>query len=339
MSVTEADAPATATQKPARKEWHWQPEEPPQLSPLFSWPPRPVEAIKFVARSWVRLSEQLIFALMAVAVWFCLQPPLEAVKEFEFGWIAQVYARNLALMLLVAGGLHLYLYTYRKQGDELKFDPRDLARKARSFTFGNQVYDNMFWSIASGVTQWTIYECLILWAMANGYAPVMTFAESPVLFLGWFLFVPIFTSMHFYFVHRFLHWPPLYRIAHALHHRNANVGPWSGLSMHPIEHVLYLSSALIHLVLASHPIHLFYHMYWNTLGAATTHSGYEGLLVKDKNQLELGSFYHQLHHRYFECNYGNPPMPWDKWFGSFHDGSPEATERVKERRRRMHGTA
>ena len=67
------------------------------------------------------------------------------------------------------------------------------------------------------------------------------------------MFIPIFTSMHFYFVHRFLHWPPLYRIAHALHHRNANVGPWSGLSMHPIEHVLYLSSTLIHLVLASSP--------------------------------------------------------------------------------------
>ena len=216
---------------------------------------------------------------------------------------------------------------------------RDAVRRARSFTFGNQVYDNMFWSIASGVTQWTIYECLILWSMANGYAPVMTWSDSPLLFLGWFLLIPIYTSLHFYFVHRFLHWPPLYRLAHALHHRNANVGPWSGLSMHPIEHLIYLSSTLIHVVLASHPIHLFYHLYWNTLGAAMTHSGYEGLLVKDKNRLELGSFYHQLHHRYFECNYGNPPMPWDKWFGSFHDGSPEATERVRERRRRMHGTA
>ena len=28
----------------------------------------------------------------------------------------------------------------------------------------------------------------------------------------------------------------------------------------------------------------------------TTHAGYESLLVKDKKQLDLGSFHHQLHH-------------------------------------------
>ncbi len=339
MSVSEAENANTSTENRLRKEWNWHPELPVQNSPVFSWPPRPVAAVKFVARSWIRLSEQLIFALMAVAVWLYLQPALELCEEFALGWMAQVYARNLVLMIVVAGGLHLYFYTYKKQGKELKFDPRDLARKARSYTFGNQVYDNMFWSLASGVTQWTAYECLLLWAMANGHAPVMTWSDSPVGFLAWFIFVPIFTSLHFYFIHRLLHWPPLYRLAHSLHHRNANIGPWSGLSMHPLEHVIYLSSVLIHFVIPSHPIHLFFHMYWNGLGAATTHTGYEGVLVKDKNQLELGSFFHQLHHRYFECNYGNPPMPWDKWFGSFHDGSPEATERVKERRRRMHGTA
>ena len=54
---------------------------------------------------------------------------------------------------------------------------------------------------------------------------------------------------------------------------------------------------------------------------------------------ELGDFFHQLHHRYFECNYGTIEMPWDKWFGSFHDGTPEATAMVRERRRKMHGQA
>jgi sterol desaturase/sphingolipid hydroxylase (fatty acid hydroxylase superfamily) len=46
----------------------------------------------------------------------------------------------------------------------------------------------------------------------------------------------------FYFAHRLLHWPPLYELAHKLHHRNTNPGPWSGLSMHPIEHVIYFST-------------------------------------------------------------------------------------------------
>lgn len=335
MSAVEPDT----SPKPKSREWNHHPALPLENSPVFAWPPRPFAAVKWVTRSWIRISEQLIFALLAVLVWLYLQPSLEICKEFSLGWVAQVYVRNLVMMCAIAGGLHLYFYTWRKQGKALKYDPRELAGKGRAFTFNSQLLDNMFWTIASGVSQWTLYECLLMWGFANGYAPMLNWEDSPMLFLVWFLFVPIFTSMHFYWVHRFLHWPPLYRVAHALHHRNANIGPWSGLSMHPIEHVLYLSSVLVHFVLASHPIHVFFHMYWNTLGAATTHTGYEGMLIKDKNWVNLGAFHHQLHHRYFECNYGNQPMPWDKWFGTFHDGSPAATEMVRERRRRMHGTA
>ena len=42
-----------------------------------------------------------------------------------------------------------------------------------------------------------------------------------------------------------------------------------------------------------------------------------------------------MHHRYFECNYGSLEIPWDKLFGSFHDGTAAANERIKERRKRM----
>jgi len=45
--------------------------------------------------------------------------------------------------------------------------------------------------------------------------------------------------------------------------------------------------------------------------------------------------FHYLHHRYFNCNYGNPAVPWDKWFGSFHDGTDEA--KMKKRLQRMQG--
>ncbi|NNF81089.1 MAG: sterol desaturase family protein [Rhizobiales bacterium] len=339
MAVTETPQAVGAPAKPVREEWNWHPELPIGNSPVFDWPPRPVAAFRWFAKSWLRISEQSLFAVAAVIVWVYFQPALELCKELSLGWIAQVYVRNLVLMFVVAGGLHLYFISYKKQGKKLKYDLRDTASSGRSFTFNRQVWDNMFWSVASGVTQWTCYEVLMLWSFANGYAPFLNWSDNPALFLAWFIIIPIWASFHFYWIHRLLHWPPLYQMAHALHHRNTNVGPWSGLSMHPLEHLIYLSSVLIHLVIASHPIHVLFHMYFNTLGAATTHTGYEGMLVKDKNRLNLGSFHHQLHHRYFECNYGNQPMPWDKWFGSFHDGTPEATERVRERRRRMHGMA
>ena len=41
----------------------------------------------------------------------------------------------------------------------------------------------------------------------------------------------------------------------------------------------------------------------------------------------------EVHHRYFEVNYGMLLLPMDKWFGTFHDGSMEAHEEMKSRRR------
>ena len=106
--------------------------------------------------------------------------------------------------------------------------------------------------------------------------------------------------------------------------------------MHPIEHLIYISSVLIHFVIPSHPIIVLIHLYSRCLGPAFSHSGFEKLVVKDKALVDSADFHHQLHHRFFECNYGTVDAPWDRWFGSFHDGSAEATARVKEQRRRMY---
>ena len=149
--------------------------------------------------------------------------------------------------------------------------------------------------------------------------------------------MPLWESFYFYWIHRMIHIPFLYKHVHSLHHRNINVGPWSGMSMHPVEHAIYLGSVLIHFVVGAHPLHIIFHLQYFTLTAVTTHTGFQGLLIKDKDRVALGTFHHQMHHRYFECNYGSLEVPWDMWFGSFHDGTVEADERIKERRKRMTG--
>ena len=316
---------------PKIKGWNHIPKVPIQVSPLFSWPPRPKEILKWMWNSWFLITENLILIAVATVTYFWFQPSLEQAQTLSVGWIAKVYIRNIVLLGAVAGGLHLYFYTFTQQGQKLKYDPRPLMKSGKQFTLGGQVRDNMFWSLGSGVFFWTAYEVLMFWAMANGWAPVLLWVDNPIWFALLFLLTPIWISFHFYWIHRLLHWPPLYKLAHGLHHRNINVGPWSGLSMHPIEHLLFFSSILIHLVVPAHPLHILFHMQHQSLTAATSHTGFENLLVKDEKSLALGTFHHQLHHRYFEVNYGNLQMPWDKWFGSFHDGTAEAHERMKHR--------
>ena len=334
-----AEAALQSKQSDFARQWHYRPEVPIQVSPVFVWPPNPAKIGRWVWDRWFVLAENSIIAGLATLTWFFFQPSLEEAKTLAFGWIAAMFLRNLVLITVVAGGLHLYFHSRKRQGDRLKFDPRPLRTGSRSFTLNDQVRDNMIWTLTSGVAFWTGFEVLMFWAMANGYAPVLLWAENPVWFIALFFLTPAWISFHFYWIHRWLHWPPLYKAAHALHHRNTNVGPWSGLSMHPVEHLLFFSSVLIHWVVAAHPIHILFHMQHQALTAATSHTGFEGLLVKDKNRLALGTFHHQMHHRYFECNYGNLEVPLDKWFGSFHDGTEESHQKMKERRRKIQARA
>ncbi len=319
------------------KGWNHVPAVPIKVSPFFTWPLRPLDMLLWVWNSWFMITEKLIIVALAFISFYYFQPPLEETKTLAFGWIFEIYVRNLLLMAGVAGSLHLYFYTFTKQGKTLRYDPRPLMTKGKQFTLGGQIRDNMFWTLGSGVFVWTAYEVLMFWAMANGYAPMLTCASNTFWFIAMFAIIPVWESIYFYWIHRLLHVPFLYKHVHSLHHRNINVGPWSGLSMHPVEHVIYLGTVLIHWVVAAHPVHILFHMQYYTLTAATTHTGFEGLVIKDENRLKLGTFHHQMHHRYFECNYGSLELPWDKLFGSFHDGTDEANERMQERRKRMMG--
>ncbi len=319
------------------RHWLYRPDVPIQSSPFFAWPPQPMGIVHWVAARWFALAENLLLTLLAIGCWYWVAPSIEEARVLSFGWIFEVWLRNMVLMTTIAGGLHLYFHVWRRQGQGLKFDPRDIPPKGRVFTFDSQLWDNVFWTLASGVTLWTAYEVMMFWAMANGYAPMLDWESNPVTFIVILFLTPMWISFHFYWIHRVLHWPPLYRMAHALHHRNTNVGPWSGLSMHPIETFMFFSSVCIHFLVAAHPVHILFHMFHQGITAATSHTGFEGLLVKDKNRLHLGNFHHQMHHRYFECNYGNLEVPWDKVFGSFHDGTDVSHARFKQRRKHLMG--
>ena len=321
--------------KKVNSDWNYHPGIPLQNNSLFRLPLYPSFLIAWMYRNWLHLSEKVILVIISFLIWYFVYPSLDQTKNFELTWILQIWVINLVLMIMIAGGLHWYFYIIKGQEKRLKFDKREQG-KGKLWDFSNQVYDNMFWSLTSGIGQLTIFQSITMWLLANNYSPVNSFSSNLFWFFGFFLLLPIWSAFHFYWIHRFLHIPFFYKRYHSLHHRNVNVGPWSGFSMHPVEHLFYISSICIHWILASHPIHLIFHALYLGPGAAMTHTGYENLLIKDKKRLALGTFYHQLHHRYYECNYGNEEMPWDRWFGTFHDGSQLATEQTRARKKIMH---
>ena len=324
---------------PEKSPWLWHPELPISTSPLFAWPPQPRGALNYVLGKGFLWSPNLLYVGLAIVTWLSFGSSLERCVEFHVGWIAQLYAFNLAAVVVVAGSLQLYFYTFKRQGLELRIDPREQGANNPTFFTGSQVWDNIFYTCVSGVTIWTAYTVVFMWAYANNLIPWLAWGGDTLSVVWFVLLFPIlllWQAVHFYLVHRLLHFKLLYRW-HAPHHRNINIGPWSGFSMHPVEHVLYFSNILVHLVVATHPVHMLFHMYYTALAAVTSHTGYADLVVKGKKVVHLGNFYHQLHHRYFDCNYGDDSVTLDKLFGSFHDGTPEATARLRRHQMRKRG--
>lgn len=325
-----------AAHDPEADRWNHRPDDLVTLNPVFSWPPNPRAVLRWYSGAWLQITALTVCFAITVVAYVLFLPPLEAMKSFGFGWMVTIWLMNIVPQTLVAGVLHWWLYIRRGQDMKTKFDRRDLTRNNGTFTFNNQVWDNIWWTLGSAMTVATVYQWVIFWAMANGWAPTITFASAPVWFVVWMFFIPMWSGLHFYWVHRLEHHPKFYKHVHAVHHRNVNVGPWSGISNHWYENVLYFTTYFIHLIVASHPLHLLFHVYFQQISPVLSHSGFEKLIPKDQPAARAGDFFHQLHHRYFECNYGTSEIPFDRWFGTYHDGTAEATERTRAFKKQMY---
>ena len=334
MSKTSSTLNSGSSPRRVRSIWHFTPPLPISLAPFANRSFSPRANFAFLINIWRPFGLRFLLFGASFIIWLWFTPSLDRVSSFELGWMLEVGLRNLVIVVAVTGGLHLYLFTYRKQGDEGHYDTRELAKKSETFHFNDQVLDNMFWTLCSSVPIGTLYECGLLWAYANDYITLITFSSHPIWFIALFLLIPIVSGIHFYWFHRLLHVEPIYRRIHSWHHKNVNTGPWSGHAMHPLEHVGLYSDLLVYWLVAAHPVHVIFNAMLHTVGGPTSHCGYDQVRLGRFN-LALGDFFHQLHHRFFDCNYGTPETPWDRIFGSFHDGTEEANRAIKQRRSEM----
>ena len=307
---------------------HWKPPYPASYAPLFVWPPQPKALLAwmfgFPGWLWPFNTAIVLFAILLMAFF---QPPLSATRNLEAGWIGWMLLRNLVIVLIFFGGADLAYYQYRLAGKERKYNPSFQEETKRQFLFGKQRPDNMFRTLVFGVPIWTAYEVVYMWLAANGRVPLMTFQENPAGFIGMFFLILFVRETHFYFIHRLIHWGPLFKYVHSVHHLNPNPGPWSGLAMHPIEHLLYFSGVLIHFIIPSNPLHLIFHTQHLGIGPVVGHLGFESVTFQGRPI--ASDYFHYLHHKYVTCNFGMDMMPWDKWLGVYYDGVGEYRPRQR----------
>jgi sterol desaturase/sphingolipid hydroxylase (fatty acid hydroxylase superfamily) len=312
------------------KRGNYTPNEPAGTAPVFVLPPRPLEFLKWLPGYF--LPYNALFFLSALAWWKWIVPSVEVMQTLAWGWVLKLLVVNAIAVFVWYFAFELHLYIRRAQGNRFKYNGKFPAEQPSDvFWFKSQNLDNFLRGFLSGVPIWTGLQVATLWAFANGFVPWLTFAENPV-YLGLLcLVVPVIHEFHFFCIHRLIHTRLLYKWVHSVHHNSINPSPWSSLSMHPLEHLLYFSTILYHLVIPSNPIIALYQLHYAGFGAVPGHVGFDKVEITDETAVDSHAYIHYLHHKYFEVNYGDGLIPIDKWLGTFHDGSKEADELMKAR--------
>lgn len=320
--------PTTPTGKTPMQRTKGYDPDPFDVPPLFQSPPKPVAMVRWLVTKYL-WPQSLLWIALGFVVWRFFTPGLDRFTSLGVDDVAILWGRNVALMLVVIGGQHYALHIRRTQGTAFKYESRWLAKGRKSFTFNDQTRDNMFWTLVSGGSIAALYEAIMFRLYATESIPELSAWWTIALMTFAVFWIE---GVHFYANHRLLHVDPLYRWFHALHHRNVNTGPWTGISMSPGEHLLYLSTPFVFLVLPGAPFIVTFTLVYLLISPSPSHSGFDRFKMFGSD-VHGGDYFHNLHHRYFEVNYGMLLVPMDKWFGTFHDGSMEAHDEMKSRRR------
>lgn len=144
---------------------------------------------------------------------------------------------------------------------------------------------------------------------------------------GWFYFFLAFPLMilihdaYFYWTHRIMHHPKLFKSVHLIHHKSTSPTPWTAYSFHPLEAVVETGIfVVIIFIMPFHQIHLavFFTIvfFYNVYG----HLGYE-LFSPKFHKSKIGKWVstgtaHNMHHQFFKGNYGLYFLFWDRWMGT-----------------------
>jgi sterol desaturase/sphingolipid hydroxylase (fatty acid hydroxylase superfamily) len=179
------------------------------------------------------------------------------------------------------------------------------------------------WSLASAAI-YGVPAGIVAWGwQAQGWTQIYTDVNAYPL---WMMPVSVlaFLALHdtwFYWTHRWMHQPRMFRIAHAVHHESRPPTAWAAMSFHPWEAITgaVVIPALVFLI----PIHvaaLGVVLSIMTIMGVGNHMGWEMfprvLVHGAAGKWLITATHHQKHHEAYRGNYGLYFRVWDRLCGT-----------------------
>lgn len=166
------------------------------------------------------------------------------------------------------------------------------------------------------------FSSIVIYLSTKGYTTIYTNISdhNPLFAFGGFFVLLIIDDTWFYWCHRLLHHPKIFRFVHLEHHKSVDVNPFTSMSFHFIEP--FLLSLWIFPVAYLFPIYAPIFMLvqiWGLLDNVKAHLGYElypANLNKSWLKFLTTSTHHNMHHSKFNGNYGVHFRIWDRLLGT-----------------------
>ena len=196
--------------------------------------------------------------------------------------------------------------------------------------------------ICFSVSTILIFAVVPLFLLKNDHIRPYTTFYPNISDYGWtwfFMAFPVMLILHdtyFYWMHRAMHHPKLFKLFHLVHHRSTNPSPWAAYAFHPLEAIFEIGIFVIFLfTIPIHTLHFVIFFLMSIIYNVYGHLGWE-IYPKGFNKHWLGkwintSVNHNQHHQYFKGNYGLYFLFWDRIMGTIREDYDQRFDEVKNR--------
>ena len=223
-----------------------------------------------------------------------------------------VFAVVIGRYLLIAGVFYGVFYLwFPKQWQQRKINKRNYKK--------NQFRNEVFWSTVTAlIFAFSGAGTLLLWQKDHTKV-YFDVNDYPLWWLPASLAIAlILHETYYYWLHRWMHHPAIFKIVHKVHHDSNITSPWTAFSFHPIEG--FFQAIFLPLLLIFLPVHLYVIIIQLTIMTFSSVINHLDIEVYPKNfhkhffgKWLIGATHHSLHHKQFKYNYGLYFTFWDKW--------------------------
>jgi sterol desaturase/sphingolipid hydroxylase (fatty acid hydroxylase superfamily) len=176
---------------------------------------------------------------------------------------------------------------------------------------------------------------IVVFAVVSGWTP-MYFRIVRYGWLWFFISIGLIVLIHdayFYWTHRLMHHPKLFRFFHRTHHLSINPSPWAAYAFSVPEACVQAGIApLVIFTLPVHPLAFSVFMLWQISFNVLGHCGFElfpsWFLRSLLGCLINTATHHAQHHETNRANFSLYFNYWDRICGTNHDRYPERFQQV-----------